>query len=190
MALDDVTRRLERITRVLGSGRGRLCLGWRPGRGLWVATVDPAAVRTTKDVDMLLNRQDLPAARDAAAVGRHGLLRDHGRGHVHRPRGSESSSRRTPGLGGREGPTARTWCPHRSLEDRETLPGGHHVVSLCKTGRDETHRFRDQDRVHLRDLIDVGLHRMTLLRIDCRRNWQSGLGNYEHSETSVGLVLK
>ncbi len=33
---------------------------------LWVATIDPAAVRTTKDVDLLLDRFDLPAARVAA----------------------------------------------------------------------------------------------------------------------------
>ena len=33
---------------------------------LWVATRDPAAVRTTKDVDILLRREDLPQARAAA----------------------------------------------------------------------------------------------------------------------------
>ena len=35
---------------------------------LWVATKDPAAVRTTKDVDILLRREDLPKARAAAAA--------------------------------------------------------------------------------------------------------------------------
>ena len=35
---------------------------------LWVATRDPAAVRTTKDVDILLQRGDLPRARAAATA--------------------------------------------------------------------------------------------------------------------------
>jgi len=33
---------------------------------LWVATKDPAAVRTTKDVDILIRKGDLPQARAAA----------------------------------------------------------------------------------------------------------------------------
>ena len=40
---------------------------------LWVSTRDPAAVRTTKDVDILLDRADLPAPTGGADSG-HGLF--------------------------------------------------------------------------------------------------------------------
>ncbi len=60
MALDEVTDRLERIDRALqGAGVDYALVGGQ-AVALWVATKDPAAVRTTKDVDILLRRADLP----------------------------------------------------------------------------------------------------------------------------------
>ena len=47
--------------------------------------------------------------------------------------------------------------PAPSVEDRQTLPGGRHVVSLPKLVEMKLTAFRDQDRVHLSDMIDVGL---------------------------------
>jgi len=55
MALDDVTRRMERITRGLEAAHVAYALVGGQAVALWVATVDPAAVRTTKNVDILLN---------------------------------------------------------------------------------------------------------------------------------------
>src|SRR5437870_11205925 len=70
MALDKVTERLERITRAFESAAVPYALVGGQAVALWVATRDPAAVRTTKDVDILLRREDLPRARAAAlAVG-------------------------------------------------------------------------------------------------------------------------
>ena len=43
------------------------------------------------------------------------------------------------------------------MTDRQTLPGGRHVVSLPKLVEMKLTALRDQDRVHLRDMIDVGL---------------------------------
>ena len=156
MALDDVTRRMERITHGLEEAQVAYALVGGQAVALWVSTVDPAAVRTTKDVDILLNRRDLPTARDAArAVGMDyfeimgvGMFID------------------------REDPNPRhavhlVWAgelvrPHElvpapNVEQREVLPGGHHVISLGKLVEMKLTAFRDQDRVHLRDLIDVGL---------------------------------
>src|SRR5256886_14663518 len=67
MALDDVTDRLQRITSALDGGGVTYALVGGQAVALWVATKDPAAVRTTKDVDVLLRREDLPRARAAAA---------------------------------------------------------------------------------------------------------------------------
>src|SRR5437870_10041906 len=66
MALDKVTERLERITRAFESAAVPYALVGGQAVALWVATKDPAAVRTTKDVDILLRRDDLPKARAAA----------------------------------------------------------------------------------------------------------------------------
>src|SRR3954447_6601129 len=70
MALDEVTDRLQRITRALDEAGLPFALVGGQAVALWVATKDPAAVRTTKDVDLLLRRQDLPAAPAAAAPAR------------------------------------------------------------------------------------------------------------------------
>jgi len=66
MALDDVTGRLERICAALDKASVPYALVGGQAVALWVATRDPAAVRTTKDVDILLRREDLPRARAAA----------------------------------------------------------------------------------------------------------------------------
>ena len=47
--------------------------------------------------------------------------------------------------------------PAPGVEDREALPGGHRVVSLYRLVEMKLTAFRDQDRVHLRDMINVGL---------------------------------
>lgn len=67
MALDDVTDRLERIASAFEAAKVDFALVGGQAVALWVATKDPAAVRTTKDVDLLLRRADLPRARAAAA---------------------------------------------------------------------------------------------------------------------------
>src|ERR1700681_4480221 len=66
MALDRVTARLQSITRVLEEAGVPFALVGGQAVALWVATRDPAAVRTTKDVDILLRKEDLPRARAAA----------------------------------------------------------------------------------------------------------------------------
>ena len=66
MALDDVTDRLRRITRALAEKSVPYAVVGGQAVALWVATKEPAAVRTTKDVDLLVRRDDLPRARAAA----------------------------------------------------------------------------------------------------------------------------
>src|SRR3954466_2321589 len=67
MALDDRPDPLQRVARALGAAAVPYALVGGQAVALWVATKDPAAVRTTKDVDILLRRDDLPKARAAAA---------------------------------------------------------------------------------------------------------------------------
>src|SRR3954447_26834278 len=66
MALDEVTDRLQRIARALDDAGIAYSLVGGQAVALWVATRDPDAARTTKDVDILLRSQHLPRARAAA----------------------------------------------------------------------------------------------------------------------------
>ncbi len=62
MALDDIADRLQRITSAFRGGGVSYALVGGQAVALWVATKDPAAVRTTKEVDVLLARAELPRA--------------------------------------------------------------------------------------------------------------------------------
>jgi hypothetical protein len=50
-------------------------------------------------------------------------------------------------------------CPLLSptVEERKTLEPGKHVVTLSGLVRMKLMSYRDQDRLHIRDMIDVGL---------------------------------
>src|SRR5947209_6080489 len=55
MAMDEVTERMRRIARAFDEAQVDYALVGGQAVALWVATKDPAAVRTTKDVDILLH---------------------------------------------------------------------------------------------------------------------------------------
>jgi hypothetical protein len=162
MALDDVTARLERITRALEQAQVPYALVGGQAVAIWVATRDPAAVRTTKDVDVLLQRQDLPKARAAAlAVGMDyfevlgvGMFLEKAdanpRHAVHLVWAGEKVRPEYP-------------LPSPTVDQNEVLEPGKHVVSLQGLVLMKLMSNRDQDRVHLRDLIDVGLVSRDLL---------------------------
>jgi hypothetical protein len=156
MALDDVADRLFKITAALRGANVPFALVGGQAVALWVATKDPAAVRTTKDVDILLRRDDLGRARAAA-------------------RSVEMDYFETMGVGmliDQRDPNPRhavhiVWAGELvragdvvaapTIEDRTTLPGDYDVISLAKLVEMKLMAGRDQDRVHLRDLIGVGL---------------------------------
>jgi hypothetical protein len=162
MAVDDVTQRLERITRALTSAQVPYALVGGQAVALWVATKDPAAVRTTKDVDILLRREDVPRARAAALaidmdyfevvdVGMF-LERDdpNPRKGVHLVWAGEKVKPENP-------------LPSPGIDERQQLEAGKFVVSVAALVRMKLMANRDQDRVHLRDMIEVGLVERALL---------------------------
>jgi hypothetical protein len=156
MALDDVAARLERICRAFEAAAVPFVLAGGQAVALWVATRDPAAVRTTKDIDLLLRREDLPRARAAAlAAGMEyfevmgvGMFLDR----------EDVNPRHTVRLlwAGEKVRPEYEW-PSPAVEDRQELAPGLAVVSLAGLVRMKLLANRDQDRVHLRDMIDVGL---------------------------------
>jgi hypothetical protein len=156
MALDEVTNRLERIAGALESAGVAFAFVGGQAVALWVATKDPAAVRTTKDVDILLRREDLPKARAAAAAVSLDYFEVMGVG-MFLERTDPNPRKAVHLLWSAERVRPEHPLPAPGVEDRELLEPGKPVVSLSGLVRMKLMANRDQDRVHLRDLIEVGL---------------------------------
>src|SRR5947209_15405058 len=65
MAAEKVKERLRRATKALDSAGVPYAVAGGNAVAEWVARVDEDAVRNTRDVDLLVRRADLPAARAA-----------------------------------------------------------------------------------------------------------------------------
>jgi hypothetical protein len=156
MALDKVTEQLERIVGALeGAGVPYALVGGQ-AVALWVASRDPAAVRTTKDVDILLHRADLPQARAAALAVELDYFEVLGVG-MFLERTDPNPRRAVHLVWAGEKVRPEYTLPAPSVTERQLLEPGKHVVSLAGLVLMKLQANRDQDRVHLRDLIEVGL---------------------------------
>jgi hypothetical protein len=156
MALDRVTERLRRITTALeGAGVPYALVGGQ-AVALWVATRDPAAVRTTKDVDILLRRDDLPRARAAALGINLEYFEVVGVG-MFLERDDPNPRQAVHLIWAGEKVRPEYLLPAPSIDQRQTLEPGTQVVSLPALVQMKLLSNRDQDRLHLRDLIEVDL---------------------------------
>jgi hypothetical protein len=156
MALDEVTDRLQRIIRALEEAAVPYALVGGQAVALWVATRDPAAVRTTKDVDILLHRDDLARARAAALSVGMEYFEAVGVG-MFLERDDPNPRRAVHLVWAGEKVRPEYSFPAPSVDERQALEPGKQVVSLAALVRMKLLANRDQDRVHLRDMIDVGL---------------------------------
>jgi hypothetical protein len=128
----------------------------------WVATKDPDAVRTTKNVDLLIDRRDLPKARAAAhsveldyfEVMNVGMFLER----------DDPNPRRGVHLVW-AGEKIKAEYPHAapSIDRRVEVEPGQWAVSLIDLVVMKLMANREQDRVHLRDMIDVGLVDATMI---------------------------
>ena len=129
MALDDVTNRLERITRSLNDAGVPYALVGGQAVAMWVATRDPAAVRTTKDVDLLLRREDLSRAKAAALAISMDYFEVMGVGmFLERQNPSPRNAVHLLWAGEKVRPDYP--LPSPPIDERQTLEPGKHVVSL------------------------------------------------------------
>ena len=162
MAVDEVTQRLERIVGAFEKNGVPYALVGGQAVALWVASKDPAAVRTTKDVDILLRRADLGRAHAAARAAGMDYFETMGIGMFLEP--SDPNPRKAVHLiwaGEKVRPEHPLPAP--AIEERQLMEPGKHVVSLPGLVRMKLMANRDQDRVHLRDMIDVGLIERSML---------------------------
>lgn len=156
MALDDISDRLEQVCRVFSEANIPYALVGGQAVALWVAQKDPAAVRTTKDVDVLLSRSDLPQARAAAMSAGLDYFEVMGVG-MFLDREDPNPRRAVHIVWANEKVRPEYEYPSPTLAQRQELSPGIYVVSLSGLVQMKLLSYRDQDRVHLRDMIDVGL---------------------------------
>jgi hypothetical protein len=121
----------------------------------WVSTVDEGAVRNTGDVDVMVNRHDLEAVQTALVA--EGFSYRHVAGKDIFLDSADSSPREAVHLVYanelvRDGePMANPSLEARERSAEFSILGLEALVQIKLTA------FRDKDKTHLRDLIDVGL---------------------------------
>ncbi len=160
-AVEKIRERLLRAARALETAGVPYAVAGGNAVAAWVSRVDEAAVRNTRDVDILLRRSDLEAARCALEAS----------GFIYR---RVSSLGQTGGIDlFLDGPDAsardaihivfaaekvRTDSIAAAPDIDESEDADQfRVVTLDALVRMKLTAFRDKDRTHLRDLIDVGL---------------------------------
>ncbi len=122
----------------------------------WVATVEEAAVRNTRDVDILIDPGDFDRARQALEAA----------GFVYRRVAGVDAFLDGPGAKVRDAVhavladrkvRAEYLLPAPGVSESVRLAEGMRVLALDALVRMKLTSFRRKDQVHLLDLIDVGL---------------------------------
>ena len=154
-AVEKVKERLLRAANALESASVPYAVVGGNAVAAWVTTVDEAAVRNTRDVDVLVRRADLDRVK--SALGSAGFV-----------------YRQVAGLDlFLDGSGASPWdavhvvFANELVREHEPLPnpdvtdsvdaGQFRVLSLEALVKIKLTAYRDKDRTHLRDMIEVGL---------------------------------
>lgn len=154
-AVERVRERLRRAVKALEAGGVPYAVVGGNAVAAWVATIDPAAVRNTQDVDILLRRGDLDAAERAlAAVG---FVRVELLGIEMFLDGAGGGPRDAVHViiaGEKIRPQYALAAPDVS---EAAMPDDFRVVALESLLRMKLTSYRDKDRTHVRDFLEVGL---------------------------------
>ena len=154
-AVEKIQERLEKTARTLEqAGIPYAIIGGNAVRA-WVAQADEAAVRTTRDVDILLRRSDWPAAK--VAMESAGFVYRHARGIDMFLDGPDAKARDAVHVlfaGEKVFPDDLVAAP--DVTESENIQA-HRTLTLEALVRMKLNSFRDKDRMHVRDMIDVEL---------------------------------
>jgi hypothetical protein len=154
-AVEKVRRRLLRAAAALENARVLYAVVGGNAVAAWVSRVDEAAVRNTQDVDILLRRADLEAATAALAAA--GFSRRHVAGVEMFLEGPEGKARDAVHVV-LAAEKVRPDYPLPAPDVSESEAGSDfRLATLDALVRMKLTSFRDKDRTHLRDLIEVGL---------------------------------
>lgn len=154
-AVEKVRDRLKRATMALESAGVPYAVAGGNAVAAWVATIDESAIRNTQDVDIILRRQDLPAARKALEAA--GFIYRHAASIDMFLDGAEAKARDAVHIvfaGEKVRPEYAAPAPD---VDKPFIDKDVRVLPLSALVTMKLTSFRDKDRMHLRDMIDVGL---------------------------------
>jgi len=156
MAMERVERRLRTVTAALDAAGIRYAVIGGNAVAVWVAKADPAATRTTKDVDLLVDHADLD--RIKAVMGKLGYRCDDSRRLVLFVDPTEPS--RLAGVhlvwaGRKVRPSYSHPAP--SLDEAVRSDEGFWVLDLPGLLRTKLTSLRNPDKTHVEDLLRVGM---------------------------------
>ena len=156
MAVERVEQRLRMATAALDAAGIPYAVIGGNAVAAWVGRVDASATRATKDVDLLVRRAD--TERVSAAMHGLGLRREDLRDLVMFVDPAENSRRSGVHLvwAGEHVRPSYT-APAPDVAEAERDPEGFLVLSLPALVRMKLTSFRDVDRVHIGDMLGVGL---------------------------------
>jgi hypothetical protein len=154
-AVERVDERLRKTVRILEAAKVPYAVVGGHAVRAWVAQVDEAAVRTTRDVDILIRPDDLPSVIEAMTS--QGFYYRQSAGVDMFVEDQDASARDAVHLvlcG--QMVRADDYEPNPDIEPNETT-NDFCTIRLETLVRMKLNSFRDKDRVHLRDMISIGL---------------------------------
>ncbi len=154
-AVEKVRERLQRAAAALEEEKIPYAVIGGNAVATWVARVDEAAVRNTQDVDILLNRSDLEAAKSALAKA--GFVYRHVKGidmFLDGPRAKARDAVHIIFAGERV--RSEDPAPAPEVTEAEATPT-FRVVAFESLVRMKLTSFLRKDQVHLLDMLEVGL---------------------------------
>jgi hypothetical protein len=160
-AVELVQERLDRACEALRTANIPYAVIGGNAVAAWVATIDDGAVRNTRDVDLLLEEADLPRA--TAALEAAGFVRDQVMDTIiflDGPAGKPSQGLRILLAGQKVKLEYATAAPHveQTVEINQKR-----IVELTALVEMKLNSYRLKDRVHLIDMIQIGLLDITWL---------------------------
>jgi hypothetical protein len=155
MAVEKVQERLRRATSALEAASLRYAVIGGNAVAAWVSRVDPAAARNTVDVDLMVARDDFEKVK--IALNAAGFIHRHAAGidlFLDGPEGRPREGVHVLFAG--EKVRKEYLVPAPTLSDIEQH-NTFRVLALQPLVTMKLTSFRDKDRTHLRDFIEVGL---------------------------------
>ena len=154
-AVEEVTQRLHRAAQALEAGSVPYAVIGGNAVAAWVAKIDKGSMRNTRDVDILIQRDDLDRAKAAMDVAGFEYAFTYG---VHlfieRPDGKPSEGVHLLFAGEKVKPTDPVPAPVMTESERGAT---FHIIALDALVRMKLVAFRLKDQVHLQDMARLGL---------------------------------
>ena len=154
-AVEKVRQRLLRAAAALAQAKVPYAVAGGNAVAAWVSRVDEAAVRNTQNVNIVLRRADLPAARQALELT--GFVYRHVAGIDMFLDGPEAKARDAVHVVFAAEKVRPDYASAAPDVTESEATESFRLLSLEALVRMKLTSFRDKDRVHLRDLLDVGL---------------------------------